>query len=129
MKKQSKQLLLMLALFFSSTIVFAQERQITGIVKDYIGVPVANASVLIKGTNVGTTTDGNGHFKISIKNPGTILEISSVGFQSKDIPVAQNSLLEVVLEADKSTMQEVVVTALGIPKQKKQLPLENLRQN
>ncbi|MEO9004254.1 MAG: TonB-dependent receptor plug domain-containing protein, partial [Ginsengibacter sp.] len=119
--KQSKRLFLILALLFSSAIVFAQEKQITGTVNDNTGSPVANASVLIKGTNVGTTTDANGHFSISTKGPGTVLEISSVGFESKDIPVGQNNVMEVVLDAGKSTMQEVVVTALGISKQKRQL--------
>ena len=121
MEKLSKQLFLFLALFFSVTIVTAQERQITGTVKDNKGAPVTNASVLIKGTPTGVATNLNGNFSISVKGPNAILVISSVGYETKEVAVGANSVLNIELEGGTGTMQEVVVTALGISKQKRQL--------
>jgi hypothetical protein len=83
MKKQLKRLTLLLVLFFSITTVNAQERQITGTVNDNAGSPVINASVIVKGTNAGTSTDATGHFSISVKGTNAVLEISSVGFKNK----------------------------------------------
>ena len=121
MKKQKKRLFLMLVLFFSAAVVTAQQRQITGTVKDNAGTPLANASVLVKGTTAGTSTNASGYFTISTNGPGAVLEISSVGFETKEVAVGENSVLNVVLEGGTGTMQEVVVTALGISKEKRQL--------
>jgi len=114
MKQQIKKLLLCLAMFFSVVIAFAQERQVSGTVKDTQGKPLSNASYLIKGTKTGGVTDENGHFSIDVKSPKTILVFSSVDFLPKEVTVGQNSQLNVVLENSNNSMKEVVVTALGI---------------
>ena len=119
MKQLPKRLLLILFLFFSAIVSFAQEREITGTVKDNNGVPVTNASVLIKGTSKGVATNSNGAFNISVNETNTILVISSVGFETKEVAVEGNRVLNVVLEGGAGSMQEVVITALGISKQKR----------
>lgn len=121
MKGKLKQQLLFLLFFFSTVIADAQNRQITGTVKDNTGTPVINASVIVKGTSTGASTDASGHFSISVKGPGSVLEISSVGFQNKEVTVGQSSTIDIVLTSGATAMQEVVVTALGISKQKRQL--------
>jgi iron complex outermembrane recepter protein len=114
MKQQLKKLFLFLPVFFCVAIVFAQERQVSGTVKDAQGNPIANASYLIKGTKTGGVTDANGHFSIAVKSPKTVLVFSSVDFVPKEVTVGQNSQLNIVLENSNNSMKEVVVTALGI---------------
>lgn len=121
MKQKSKQLLLFLSMFFCVVVTSAQERQITGTVKNTDNTPIANASYLIKGTKTGGLTDENGRFSITVKSPKTILIFSSVDHKSREITIGQNSSLTVVLEAQTSSLNEVVVTALGIKKEKKSL--------
>jgi iron complex outermembrane recepter protein len=119
MKQQLKKLFLFLPVFFCVAIVFAQERQVSGTVKDAQGNPIANASYLIKGTKTGGVTDANGHFSIAVKSPKTILVFSSVDFVPKEVTVGQNSQLDIVLENSNNSMKEVVVTALGIKREAK----------
>ncbi|MEO8821312.1 MAG: SusC/RagA family TonB-linked outer membrane protein [Ginsengibacter sp.] len=121
MKKLTLQLLLCSFFSMCSMMVFAQQRNITGTVKDNSGNPVANASVLVKGTAKGVATNANGQFDISVKNDAAVLVISSVNYETKTVPVGQNSNLDIVLKAGTQEMQEVIVTALGIKKQKKSL--------
>ncbi|MGN6247415.1 MAG: carboxypeptidase-like regulatory domain-containing protein, partial [Ginsengibacter sp.] len=121
MKRKTKQLLLFFTLFFSVTIANAQEKQVTGTVKDINGAPVPNASYIVKGTTKGGITDANGHFSVSVKSSGAVLVFSSVNYESKEVPVDQNTTLDVILQPAVSSLNEVVVTALGIQKQKKSL--------
>lgn len=121
MKRKTKQSLLFFILFFSVAIVNAQQKQVTGTVRDSKGAPIANASYIVKGTKNGGITDENGHFSVSVKNTGAVLVFTSVNYQPKEVPVGQNTSLEVTLEPAISSLNEVVVTALGIQKQKKSL--------
>lgn len=88
---------------------FAQEKTVTGVVSDDLG-PVAGASVVVKGTTTGTTTDFDGNFAISAK-PGDVLEISYVG-NKQEVTVGAGNVYNVTLSA--TQLQEVVVSALGI---------------
>ena len=102
-----------------SVFAFAQNRVITGQVKDDKGDPIPFASVTIKGSNKGTTTDANGNFRIEAK-AGDVLVISAVGSKERDVAVGSSNSYNVAL--DKSgVLQEVVVTALGVQKQPKEL--------
>ncbi len=121
MKKLTKIIFLCSLLFFAVGIVSAQQRIITGIVKDATGNPVSNASVLIKGTTKGEATDINGHFSISITNPNAVLVFSSVNFKSKEVAVGTNSVLNVTLEPGEGSLNAVVITAYGIKKTNKNL--------
>ena len=121
MKKNIQKLLLCNFLCFCAMISFAQKKQISGTVNNNAGAPVANASVLLKGTNIGTSTDEGGHFSISVDGPKSVLTISSVNYKTKEVVVGQSLSLDIVLEPGEGALQEVVVTALGISKQKRQL--------
>lgn len=121
MKKLTQKLLLSIFLCFCAVISFAQQREITGIIKDNNGTPVANASVLVKGTASGTSTDAAGHFNITVNGANPILAISSVNFKTLQVPVGTDNNLEIVMQPDEAALQEVVVTALGIRKEKKSL--------
>ncbi|PSL47999.1 iron complex outermembrane receptor protein [Chitinophaga niastensis] len=96
-------------------------KEITGVITDRTdNKPLAGVSIKIKGTNKGTTTNVNGEFTINA-NPGDVLEISFIGFQKQEIKIGESNKLSIALEASTSGLGEVVVTALGIAKQDKNL--------
>jgi TonB-dependent SusC/RagA subfamily outer membrane receptor len=114
-----KILSLLAVLVLWTVFAFAQNRVITGQVKDDKGDPIPFASVTIKGTNKGTTTDANGNFRIEAK-AGDVLLITAVGSKEREVAVGSSNTYNVAL--DKSgALQEVVVTALGVQKQPKEL--------
>ena len=114
-----KILSLLAVLVLWTVFAFAQNRVITGQVKDDKGDPIPFASVTIKGTNKGTTTDANGNFRIESK-AGDVLLITAVGSKEREVAVGSSNTYNVAL--DKSgVLQEVVVTALGVQKQPKEL--------
>lgn len=101
--------------------VFAVQQQsnkVTGKVSDAMG-PVIGASVVEKGTSNGTITDIDGNFSLNVK-PGTILVISYVGYQSVEVKTGKE-VLEITLKEDSQLLGEVVVTALGIKRERKAL--------
>ena len=97
-----------------------QDRTITGKVTDEKGNPVALASVIIKGTKNGVTADDNGKFSISVPARNAVLLISATGYSPKEVPIgnANNYDVQLLLNAN---LSEVVVTALGISRQKRTL--------
>ena len=97
-----------------------QDTKITGPVEDEFG-PVAGASVVIKGTTNGTMTDMDGHFTLEGVKKGDIIQISFIGFATQDIPYTGQTALNVKLEEDAQKLDEVVVTALGMKRDKKAL--------
>jgi TonB-linked SusC/RagA family outer membrane protein len=82
--------------------------------------PLPGASVLVKGTTRGTTTDAQGTFRLSVPDNATVV-ISGIGYASQEIAVGSQSYLNVTLQLDVQQLNEVVVTALGISKAKKDL--------
>ncbi len=121
MKKLTPGLLLLTFFCFCSVVLSAQQRNVSGVVKDNTGAPVANASVLVKGTNEGTSTDASGHFTIAVNGRKAVIEITSVGYKIKDVSPGDKNQLEIMLESSAGTMQEVVVTALGIKRSPRSL--------
>ncbi|MBA2499801.1 MAG: SusC/RagA family TonB-linked outer membrane protein [Chitinophagaceae bacterium] len=108
-------------LSFCMAIASAQQRNITGTVKDDNGNPVARVSFQVKGTSNGGITDDNGNFSISVPDANVVLVFTSVGYQEKEVAVGQNTTLSVTLNTSDGNLSEVVVTALGIQRQKKSL--------
>lgn len=101
-------------------ITFAQERTITGTVVDEDGLPLPGVTVLIKGTNQGTQTDFDGNYSIPA-NQGDVLVYSFVGMKTSEYTVANNDTIDVTLTTDSAQLDAVVVTALGIEREKKSL--------
>jgi len=105
-----KVILLMCMLYSLSWSAFAQNRQITGKVADKGGEALIGVSVLVKGTSQGVSTDVSGNFKINVANPANaILVFKYLGFKTKEVPVAKQTQINVVLEDDATTLQEVQV--------------------
>ena len=121
-------------LLFATTIVSAQSRTVTGKVTDESKVPVTGATVSIRGSNVATQTDLEGNFSIAVPGTNSVLVVTSVGFETKEIPVGSQLNLSVTLSMSTSRLDEVVIT--GYTAQKKKditgavsvVDVENMRQ-
>lgn len=96
-----------------------QKKQVTGTVVDELG-PVAGAAVSIKGSSEGTITDMDGKFTLSV-NEGSILSISFIGYVTQEIKYTGQTSLNIKLVEDTQKLDEVVVTAMGIKKEKRAL--------
>ena len=94
-----------------------QTAKVYGTVTDATG-PVAGAAVMAIGSNAGTVTDENGRFELNVE-PGTLLVVTCLGY--KDINVTAAAGMKVLLEEDTTLLEEVVVTALGIKRDRKAL--------
>ncbi|AWW32131.1 SusC/RagA family TonB-linked outer membrane protein [Echinicola strongylocentroti] len=91
------------------------ERDLKGLVKDALGETLPGVNVMVKGTTMGTVTDIDGEFSISIPDEEEIILVFTfVGFGSQEIAVSDQSFLEVVMEDDVQGLNEIVVTAAGI---------------
>ncbi|MBP1840346.1 SusC/RagA family TonB-linked outer membrane protein [Formosa algae] len=108
-------------LFLGIQHVSAQEKEITGTVTSLgDGMPVAGANVLIVGTTNGTLTDFDGNYTITA-NLGDVIRFSYLGMTTKEVTIAASNTYNVELSEDSEQLNEVVVTALGIKKEKKAL--------
>lgn len=113
----NKNLLLVLLLMVSG-FTFAQQT-ISGLVTDEAGVPLPGATVVVDQTNDGATTDFDGNYSISASD-GQTLSISFVGYTTASIQVGDGADYSVSLQPD-NLLDEVVVTSLGIARQKREL--------
>ena len=93
--------------------------RITGVVTDENGDPLDNVSIIVKGTSTGTTTNKDGRFVIEITGDNAILEITRVGYETKEIVVSGNEELNIILEAQRGSMEEIVVVGYGTQKRGK----------
>ena len=116
MKTKFKGILTLLLAFFVQ-ITFAQEKTVSGTVSESSG-PLPGVSVLIKGTTQGTETDFDGKYSIKTKT-GDVLVFSYLGYKSVERTVGSSNTINVTLEEGGETLDEIVVTAYGIKKEKR----------
>jgi TonB-linked SusC/RagA family outer membrane protein len=114
MKKVS---ILIIALV-SPFLLLAQQHTVSGNVTDAASHPLPGVTVLVKGGTVGTTTNTGGHYEISAQ-PGDVLEFRFLGYINKDVTVTDATSLNVTLASNQQELSAVVVTALGITRQKR----------
>ena len=113
--------ILTLLLAFVVQLTFAQEKTISGTVSDNSGLPLPGVNIIVKGTSNGTQSDFDGNYTVDA-NVGQTLVFSYVGFNSVERAVtAATSNISLQLTEDAESLEEVVVTALGIKKEKKAL--------
>lgn len=106
--------------FMMLSLLLLAQNKITGKVLDDEKQPVVRASVVVKGTTVGTTTDEKGAFSISATENQTLV-ISAVGFAAQEVRVGAQTVINVELKSASTQMEGVVVTALGITRKEKAL--------
>ncbi|MGN1237579.1 MAG: carboxypeptidase-like regulatory domain-containing protein, partial [Muribaculaceae bacterium] len=97
-----------------------EKRTITGVVSDDMG-PLIGASVMVKGTTLGTVTDFDGNFTITTTQANPVLVFSYIGYTNQEIAVKGNEPVNVTMSSDAQMLEEVVVTALGIKRSEKAL--------
>lgn len=97
-----------------------QTSKVKGTVTDEQGEPLIGASIAIKGTTLGVITDFNGQFSIEASRNATLI-VSYVGYQVQEVPVKGQANLKIMLKEDSKIIDEVVVTALGIKRERKAL--------
>ena len=110
-----------------ATTAFAQ-RTVTGTVTGADSEPIVGASVVITGTTLGTITDVDGNFSLSVPEEYSSLTISSVGYRRQDVAIS-GTTVTATLEEDIANLDEVVITALGIPREEKSLPFSTQQVN
>ncbi|MCF4100612.1 SusC/RagA family TonB-linked outer membrane protein [Gillisia sp. M10.2A] len=121
MEKRLRKLLLIVVCLFSLQ-MWAQEREVSGEVIDEDRIPLPGVSVFVKNTNTGTVTDFDGKFTFSIPDDsGTTLVFSSLGFTTQEIIIGDRKTFNITMKTDTEGLDEVVVTALGIKREKKAL--------
>jgi TonB-dependent starch-binding outer membrane protein SusC len=118
MKKLQEYVLIgiLLTLFIQliPSLVFAQERVVSGTVTSKEdGLPVPGVNVLVKGTSIGTATDQDGKFSLTVSDANATLVFSFIGFVSQEVPVGSQTSFDVALDSDVSTLAEVVVVGYG----------------
>lgn len=113
------QFVLLLLLCCLEGIAQAQSRQITGVISNQeTGEKLAGASIVIKGTKLGTTTNGAGMFTLNMAPADQVLVISSQGYQEQEVAVQRRTSLTVTLSPAAQTISEVVVVGYGTQKKR-----------
>ena len=112
-----------LLMVLCATTALAQERTVTGTVTSAEnGEALPGVNVVLKNTTIGTVTDIDGNYRLNVPAEGGILTYTFIGLQSKEVPIDNQSTINVILSEDVGQLNEVVVTALGIERTKNELP-------
>ena len=94
-------------------ILFAQSKAITGTVIDENKLPLPGASILIKGLNIGSSTDFDGNFSLNVPETGETLVVSYLGYMTKELAIGNIVTFNIQLEIDANTLDEIVVVGYG----------------
>jgi TonB-linked SusC/RagA family outer membrane protein len=118
-----KTLLSTLALFLLLCFTaLAQDRTVTGkVISADDSSPLPGVAVVVKGTTAGSVTDLDGKYRIIVPQGGTHLTYSFVGYTSKEVEIGTQTVIDVALASDVKQLEEVVVTAIGIERQKREI--------
>ncbi|MGY3793694.1 SusC/RagA family TonB-linked outer membrane protein [Aquimarina sp. 433] len=109
---------LLMLVFFISGIAMAQQRSISGSIKDNKGIPLPGVNILIKDTNRGTQSDFDGMYTIEAASGETIM-FSFLGYITKEIVLNNQNIIDVILDEDVSALEEVVVVGFGTQSRRK----------
>ncbi|WP_161596720.1 TonB-dependent receptor [Chitinophaga vietnamensis] len=91
---------------------------VNGMIMDEKGAPLPGVSIRVKGTTTGVTTDGNGNYSISVPSENSVLQCSYVGFESREIPVAGQRTINIVLKQKSASLNDLVVIGYGVQSKK-----------
>ena len=118
MKKLYESLSLSLAMMLMlASVALAQERVVTGTVVDETGTGMPGVNVLVKGTPLGTVTDAQGGFSLSAASNATLV-ITFVGYKTTEVAVGDRTSINVAMEVDLTSLEEIVVTGYGVDKRR-----------
>ena len=121
MKQLRLSLIFMFLVLAAIPAAFAQNKTITGKITDANGQPIVGATVAARGSNVATQTNSDGIFSLTVPSGVQRVSVSSVGFASQEISISGRTEINLSLAASASELSEVIVTALGVERNKKSL--------
>tara|TARA_R110002050_G_scaffold92269_1_gene193123 strand:+ start:17632 stop:20592 length:2961 start_codon:yes stop_codon:yes gene_type:complete len=110
-----KRITLLILIMVSITSISWAQKQVEGVIYDDLNVPLSGANILIKGTTNGVSADFDGNFKINAKI-GDILEVSFLGMKTKEVRIENDNTLNIILEADASQLDDIVIVGYGSQK-------------
>src|SRR5690349_12019646 len=117
-----KFLLLCLASVFALSMSWAQELVVAGkVTSTEDGSPLPGVNVIVKGTTNGTVTDTDGNYRITVPSGSGSLVFSFIGLVTQEVPIGDRTTVDIQLALDVTQLTEVVVTAVGIEREKKAL--------
>ncbi|MGQ1783651.1 MULTISPECIES: SusC/RagA family TonB-linked outer membrane protein [unclassified Saccharicrinis] len=97
-------------------VVQQDEKTLTGTVKDPQGEPVPGAAIMVKGTTIGTITDFDGVFNLSVPGNANVILVSFIGYANQEITIGAQTNFNIVLKDDTEIIEEVMVVAYGAQK-------------
>ena len=105
-----------------STLAWSQQIITGKVTAEKDGSTLPGVNILLKGTTIGSSTDANGNYSISVaKGAGQVLIVSYIGYVTQELTIGNSSVLDIALKESTETLNEVVVTALGISKERRAL--------
>ncbi|MEQ8646862.1 MAG: SusC/RagA family TonB-linked outer membrane protein [Cyclobacteriaceae bacterium] len=115
--------ILLLCFMFSTVLAFGAwaQRTVSGKVTDEDGETIPGVNVVLKGTATGTTTDLDGNYRLSVPDEGGVLTFSFIGMATAEVEIGARSVIDIAMDADVKQLTEVVVTAVGIEREKASL--------
>ena len=116
-----KKYLLILLMFLGIASFAVAQRTISGKISSSTGEPLVGASVVLKGTTNGSVTDLDGNYTLQVPQNATSLIVSFVGYTTQEVVLGSSNTLDITVQEDASTLNELVVTALNISRSKKSL--------
>ncbi|MBO3098424.1 SusC/RagA family TonB-linked outer membrane protein [Gelidibacter pelagius] len=119
MRTQFRVILTLLVVLVAHTL-YAQDKVVSGTITDQSGLPLPGVNIIVKGTTTGTQSDFDGKYSINA-DTGDVLSFTYIGLKSQEITVGASNTLNVTMQEDAAMLDEVVVTALGISREKKSL--------
>ncbi len=115
--------ILLLCVMFTFALAFGAwaQRTVSGKITDQQGEAIPGVNVVLEGTATGTTSDLDGNYRISVPDEGAVLTFSFIGMVTEEVEVGARSVIDISMASDVTQLNEVVVTAFGIEKEKKEL--------
>src|SRR5687768_8624386 len=113
-------LLTVMCLTVTLSDVLAQERTVTGrVTSAEDGSPLPGVNIVVKGTIRGTVTDNDGMYTLPVPSSGATLVFSFIGLITQEVEIGERTTIDILMQQDVAQLGEVVITALGIPKEKR----------
>ena len=116
-----KILLLSFMLFGMVSMIWAQDKSLSGQIVGEDGAGLPGVNVVVKGTTTGTITDFDGNYRLSVPQDASTLVFTYIGFATQEVEIGARSVIDVTMSVDVTELQEVVVTAQGIQRKKEAL--------
>jgi TonB-linked SusC/RagA family outer membrane protein len=119
--KQRYQVLVFMTFLLAASISALAQRTVSGTISDATGNRMPGVNIIVKGTSVGTTSDAEGKYNISVPDGSNTLVFSFIGYATQEVDVSTRTSVDITMAEDINELSEVVVTALGIERNTKAL--------